>query len=285
MADNDDANPARRSTATSAKNNNTQNSTFASVNKQSALKPLSQSPTSASSFSCATRTNGASASYPPAESHAMTATSSSSSIPTDQPNGNAPETNGASPYGTRSRNRSANTRPNYAEDRDADMDFEYTSTKKAHATAFPAVSQICEADKSSGSNSRRSSNNAPPTATPSAKAVLATASKDHLPGMSSFSINPELPNVTPAPAPSRKRKAPGAAPVNNTPSINVRTTTSTGSSRRAVSTVTGASTRTTNLMTFENCQGYLRNGKLRADDGTVLSVDGKSNLLPLRARQ
>ncbi len=27
-------------------------------------------------------------------------------------------------------------------------------------------------------------------------------------------------------------------------------------------------------MTFETCQGYLKNGKLKADDGTVLAVNG-----------
>lgn len=32
-------------------------------------------------------------------------------------------------------------------------------------------------------------------------------------------------------------------------------------------------------MTFDNCQGYLKSGKLKADDGTVLAVNGKSPYL------
>ena len=31
-------------------------------------------------------------------------------------------------------------------------------------------------------------------------------------------------------------------------------------------------------MTFESCQGYLKNGKLKADDGTILAVNGRWNL-------
>ncbi|KAL9099590.1 MAG: hypothetical protein Q9163_004934 [Psora crenata] len=278
MADNDVADPARQSKATSPKPNTTQTPTFASVNKSSALNSLLHSAPSPSPLPSATRLNGASALHLPVESEPMTATSSSSTLLPDQQNGITVETNGASPYGTRSRNRIGNTRPNYAEDRDADLDFDYTSNRKAHTATLPASSQISETDRSQGANTRRSSNAAPSAPTPSAKIVPNNAPKEDLPGMSTFSVHPELSNVTPTPAPSRKRKAPGAAPINNNPSVTAQTSV-TGASRRAASTATVAPTRPTNLMTFENCQRYLKNGKLKADDGTVLGVDDQIYLI------
>jgi len=35
-----------------------------------------------------------------------------------------------------------------------------------------------------------------------------------------------------------------------------------------------ARTRETNMLSFETCQGYLKNGKLKADDGTLLALNG-----------
>jgi hypothetical protein len=29
------------------------------------------------------------------------------------------------------------------------------------------------------------------------------------------------------------------------------------------------------MLTFENSQGYLKDGKLKADDGTILGIDGE----------
>jgi hypothetical protein len=39
--------------------------------------------------------------------------------------------------------------------------------------------------------------------------------------------------------------------------------------------------RESNMLTFENCQGYLKNGKLKADDGTVLAVNGRALSTPI----
>ena len=268
----DDAEPVQPSMATSFRPPTTHISSFASVNKPAAFAPPSQSAPSASPPPSAARSNGAPALHPPAESHPMTATSSSSSLPPEQQNGAPADSNGASPYGTRSRNRTGNSRPNYAED--ADMDFEYTSSRKAHAAALPTTSQMNEVEKSSGSNTRRSSNTATPAPPSLTKSTPANTSRDHLPGMSSFSVNPGSPNAASAPAPSRKRKAPGAAPGPHTTPVNIQASNAL-TSRRAASTLIAASTRTTSLMSFDNCQGYLKNGKLKSDDGTVLNVDGQ----------
>ena len=209
------------------------------------------------------------------ESQPMTATSSSSSMPSDQPASNPMDTTGASPYGTRSRNRTGNPRINYAEDREVEMEYEWSSSKRPHVISGPSMpnsAQPGDGDKPSTANTRRSSTTAPIALPTNNKASLPSVQKDHLPGMSSFSVNPE-PNTAP-PVPSRKRKAPGNGPATSHTSSAVTQTPTPGISRRIAGVPNSKASRETNLMTFETCQGYLKNGKLKADDGTVLAVNG-----------
>lgn len=206
-----------------------------------------------------------------ATSQPMTTTSSSSSVPSAQPS-SAMDTTAPSPYGTRSRNRTGNSRPNYAEDREVDTEYEWSATKKSHASVASVTSthpQPVDSERSSGINTRRSSTTA--SATPATKPANFTAPKDQIPGMSSFSLNPE--SAVPAQAPSRKRKTPGghtasSAANGGDPSIMGN------ASRKQAHTTTTASNRETNMMSFEGTQAYLRNGKLEADDGTALGVNG-----------
>ena len=216
------------------------------------------------------------------ESQPMTATSSSSSMPSDQHANNAMDTTGGSPYGTRSRNRTGNPRPNYAEDREPEMEYELSSTKRPPAGSGLSVSHTAQSgdgDKPSIANTRRSSTTTPITFPTNNKASLPSVQKDHLPGMSSFSVNPD-PNTVPT-APSRKRKAPGNGPATSQTSSAVTQTPTSGISRRTAIVPNPKASRETNLMTFETCQGYLKNGKLKADDGTVLAVNGEFNLLAI----
>ena len=214
------------------------------------------------------------------DSQPMTNTSSSSSGVPDQQSITSTDANGASPYGTRSRNRTGNARPNYAEDREREMDFEWPSSKRIHVAANSGASSIVlpgDGDKASATNTRRSSTTAPAGAMTTNKPVAVSPQNHNLPGMSSFSVYPET--TTPPIAPSRKRKAPGSGPATAHTSSAVTQTSASSLSRRVVPPSSASKLRTTNLMTFENCQGYLKNGKLKADDGTVLAVNGM--LLPL----
>ena len=209
------------------------------------------------------------------ESQPMTATSSSSSMPSDQQANNPMDATGASPYGTRSRNRTGNPRPNYAEDREIEMEYEWSSTKRPHAGSGPSIPNSApsgDGDKPSAANTRRSSTTAPIAPPTINKAAVPTVSKDHLPGMSSFPVNPE-PNTAP-PAPSRKRKAPGNGPATSHTTSAPIQTPAPSIPRRTAGVSNAKASRGTNLMTFESCQGYLKNGKLKADDGTLLAVNG-----------
>ncbi len=212
----------------------------------------------------------------PLESQPMTATTSTSSQVAENSTKDATDANGASPYGTRSRNRTGSSRPNYAEEPEI-MEYEWTAAKKLQATAeaansTPQSSVILE--KSSGANTRRSSNVTPVAPTAPARTGAAINAGHQIPGMSSFSLYPEP--ATGPPAPTRKRKAPGAPPAAHQNSSNPTHTSTSGSSRKSHYSAYYHPTRTTTLMTFERCQGYLRYGKLQADDGSWLAVGGKS---------
>ena len=209
------------------------------------------------------------------DSQPMTKSSSSSSMPSVTGTYIA-DVAGPSPYGTRSRNRTGNARPNYAEDRELDAEFECGSGRKPQTGGSSMTSsqaQPGENDKSIGVSTRRSSTtNSGPTAS---KVTATNVSKDGLPGMSSFSLNPD-PGVTSLPATSKKRKTGSGV----SQSVTLPTSghsVSHGTTRRAVTAASSGSYRETNMLSFENCKGYLKNGKLKADDGTILGVNGKSS--------
>ena len=177
---------------------------------------------------------------------------------------NAAESNGPSPYGTRSRNRTGNARPNYAEDRDAEMDYEWTSGKKATGSAAASQTQTIEGDKITTGPGRRATNGiANHKSTPSP----ATISKEQIPGTSSFSLNAETG------AQSKKRKAPGNG---GTPSATAVQPPAPTTGRKATQPIPASScaTRETSMVSFESSQGYLNHGSLVADDKTRFKVNG-----------
>lgn len=208
-------------------------------------------------------------------SQPMTTTSSSASSTIPSQARNTMDDQGPSPYGTRSRNRTGNARPNYAEDRELDMDYEWApASNKTRGSSTSASSANLQGDENEGSavNIRRRSltTAAPLTA---AKGSNSAAPKDPLPGMSSFPVHPEPSAVTQQP--SKKRKAPGAVPAVSTPSSsNQGPTVNHSTVRKAVATPHANCSRPTNMLTFETSQGFLKNGELIADDGTVLAVNG-----------
>lgn len=210
---------------------------------------------------------------PPADSQPMTKESSSSSLPSLH-GANAADNNGPSPYGTRSRNRTGNARPNYAEDREMETEYEWGSTKKsqAHAASVATgLAQVGESEKSIGVSTRRSSNTTAGLTT--SKTGAANAPKD-IPGTSSFLLMADG-NTAAAAPPSKKRKGHGNNVGPSNASSGVGHSTSNGHSRRAATVASSHSYRQTNMLTFEKSQGYLKNGQLKADDGTILGVNGR----------
>lgn len=179
-----------------------------------------------------------------------TSSSSSSDVPAVDP---ASSSTTPAPYGTRSRGKNGAPRPNYAEDRDGDMEFEVTSpppksgggSKRAApiqntANGSPEV----ESDKGPGITTRRGQTTVNGTNSQS-------ASKDNIPGTSTFSTANATASST------RKRKQPSGT-------------------KKTSASASGAAKRSfSNMMTFENCGARLNNGKLKADNGTTISVNGE----------
>jgi hypothetical protein len=180
----------------------------------------------------------------------------------------------AAPYGTRSRNRTGGVRPNYADDKEIDHFIEANgklskpTLSKASTAASSAPSKPSHQDTAGQAPSRggfaavNGALLAPNGTTPPVK--------DSIPGMSTFSANPN--SGASAPAPSKKRKQPGSngtsPPTGTTGSVTTtktRTTTA-GHPRQHLET---------NMMSFLRSGARLNTNKqLKADDGTTLAVNG-----------
>ena len=226
-------------------------------------------------------------------SHPMTKSVSSGSDPAAKDAGL--ET--ASPYGTRSRNRTATSRPNYAEDKDIDMDsFDYYPDKKDQEPkkwsrhSKEAASQPQDTQRSNGPSRK-----APAVAATAAALNTALEEVKNNPPSSNAK---EPPSGAPAPtaasgssgapassgaqasAPqtSKKRKA-ASQSTGGTQSQNASapTAAASGSSRRAAALAPPpGGYPETNMLSFDNCNARPKNGELVADDGTVLRPNGKT---------
>ena len=212
----------------------------------------------------------------------------------------------ASPYGTRSRNRTGQTRPNYAEDRDIDSDLydipekKESAPKKVSRHSAPAPAPASNgADFSSaatganpsvlggpgntapgpGASSQHqqhqdpnSKQNVRKRASPEARSAT-NGAKDA--GSSSHATTP---NSTGTPSqPSKKRKTNNHStkdsPV-SAPNVQSQLAAQYISANNDVIEKCKTGYRETNLLTFETCGGHPRDRKLTADDGTVLEING-----------
>ena len=186
---------------------------------------------------------------------------------------NIGELGGPSPYGTRSRNRTGSSRPNYAEDREPEVDYELTSNKKYHASNNTISTKVVD-EKPPGLGGRRAASN--PAGSNGHKVTNnATALRDHIPGMSSFSLN--VNHDTGGSQPAKKRKTHGGngqkamqAGLGYTQALDFRP--------QYASPLVNHQ-RSNNVYSFESSKACLRNGKLHADDGTTFEPNGMPNLV------
>ncbi|KAJ9669106.1 putative PHD type zinc finger protein with BAH domain-containing protein [Coniosporium apollinis] len=209
----------------------------------------------------------------PSRSHPTlpTAMTLTSSAPSAQDNGSAAQ---LPTYGTRSRNRPGKPRINYAED--ADVDFEYS---------VPAINTAVERHTSSSERTSRSPLTGDSRQSPTvsntknsvagmlkgAQKVFPQLSKEPpIPGTSTFSANPN--GHTPPTAPKKRKNAANHG-------TNTGQTTGVASAplsaRRVPLTQSHSGARETNMLTFEKSKAILKNGKLVADDGTIVAVNGE----------
>ncbi|PYH36714.1 DNA-binding E3 ubiquitin-protein ligase SNT2 [Aspergillus neoniger CBS 115656] len=172
------------------------------------------------------------------------------------------------PYGTRSRGRNAAPRPNYAEDRDIDVDLEIAQPVSKSAKRSSGVSGSFVNGVKADSEEPVSSATSRKSLTAVNGANGAAAAKDLIPGTSSFSAKFEEGTApTSANSSSRKRKQPASSTTSNAASGNA--------AKKIFTTAPGLAYNPaeTNMVSFESRGAYLKDGKLRADDGTTYAVN------------
>lgn len=186
----------------------------------------------------------------------------------------------ASPYGTRSRNRTGGTRPNYAEDRDVETDYElngvveHTVQKPKSQPNEKKASNNTQASERAftGVSTRRASAALEHGATAKSTSTVTSASaKEPIPGTLTFSANPRAGSPPP-----KKRKVAGGEKTSTSHSANAVSGGQTSTRKASAAVGTAITAKSSNMLTFENSQKYLKHGKLKADDGTTLRVNGTS---------
>lgn len=161
-------------------------------------------------------------------------------------------------YGTRSRNRTGNARPNYAEDQD--MDFEMTSTA---ATKKKATTDAAGATPQNSGDPKRARGDLQQLLTGSGAATPTSTN----------GVNGGESTPGPASNPSKKRKAAGP-PATLTQTPPVANSSAPSASRKVAAP--SATARETNMVTFTKHKACVnKKGELIADDGMKLSVNGK----------
>ncbi|KAF8848164.1 hypothetical protein BDZ45DRAFT_295812 [Acephala macrosclerotiorum] len=199
------------------------------------------------------------------ESQPMTKSDSSSSNPSAR-DATAGGTGGAV-YGTRSRNRTGASRPNYAEDKEIDMELEVAppanhgnarKTKAAESAATAEAGRsIPTSRKGQGAEAEQS-------------IPVQNHYKEPIPGTSTFSANPAATTI-PHHAAKKRKTVNQSTTTQHQPQVpfpNLGTHTVTRGASMAVYVNGGI--QDSNMMTFDNCQGRPTGKTLVADDGTVL---------------
>lgn len=218
----------------------------------------------------------------------------------------------ASPYGTRSRNRHSNARPNYAEDKDIEMDVYDFYHDKKDGDGKKSSRQAGIAANGEVTRGAANSRKAAAGGDDSKAASSQNGSKDQTPSASSVA-SPATQPVTTSSQPTRKRKA--AAQSSGTTGQAATGGGGGGSSRRAAvanaqahahantngtanasasaagarqqsqqpqqaQSASGISWPETNMLTFDDCKARPdSSGRMVADDGTVLEPNGKHGIL------
>jgi hypothetical protein len=198
-------------------------------------------------------------------SQPMTASTSSSSNPSSKDIG----AGASAPYGTRSRNRAGGSRPNYAEDRELEMDFEVQTGLKEddprRAARAPERPQNMQDSPTVGTANRRANGM-------QLESSALPLPKDHIPGTLTFSANLTPTNVT---QPSKKRKS-AAQSSHSHQSVSLSANPGISNGLKPSATSYGSSNyRESSMLTFESSEACLRNDKLVADDGTILGTNGE----------
>jgi hypothetical protein len=182
------------------------------------------------------------------------------------------EENGAAPYGTRSRNRPGRSRPNYAEDTEMDFEMAAASTNGNASDPPSRDSVAAESGQSSGVSGKKGSGpaqgNAWGNSGPNPKDNPAN------PNISGTSAVTAASQPSTAQPTTKRRK--NAANANGNPSSAAAPSQAGAGAKRGNHVIVAAnSARESNMLTFENTGAMLKDGRMEADDGQTVSINGE----------
>lgn len=181
-----------------------------------------------------------------------------------------------SSYGTRSRNRPGRLRPNYAEDTEMDFEMAPASANGNMSDAPSRDSVATDSGHSSSVGGKKGSGGAAGNASwgnsgPNPKDNPAAP---NIPGTTAASA--AAPQSTSASQPTTKRRKNAAANATNGTHGGAAPPNQPGAKRGNTAMVVAAhAARETNMMTFERTGAILKNGHMEADDGQIVSINGK----------
>lgn len=195
-----------------------------------------------------------------------------------QPSRKDSEEAAAAPYGTRSRNRPGRSRINYAED--TEMDFELTAPASMNGNASGPSSRgsvVAESGQSSSVSGKKGAGAGQGSASWGNSGPNAKDSQANLSISGSSATTPAAQSNATQPATKRRKNAAKDA-TNGTQTSAAAPSQSAKRGAQAQAQAPAAAapyTRESNMMTFEFSGALLKNGHLEADDGQIVSVNGK----------
>lgn len=185
----------------------------------------------------------------------------------------------AAPYGTRSRNRTGSSRINYAEDKDMDADiFEMYPERRDDESKKP-TRQAASSNATANGNASRAGNGQlrKPLPDDSRNGSSHNSTKDRSSAPTPGSVSGA--NSTASGPASRKRKAAAQSSAAGN-QAQVASNAHSAALQKKLGAISrgGNGYAETNLLTFENCGAKSKDGKMVADDGTVLKVNGECTI-------
>ena len=186
----------------------------------------------------------------------------------------------AAPYGTRSRNRPGRSRINYAEDTEMDFEMAVPASTNGNASDPPSRSSVATESGQPPIVSGKKGAGAGPSSAPWGNSgANAKDNQANLNISGSSATTPAAQTSTAQPTTKRRKNAAkDAANGVQAGATAPSQTTKRGAQAQVQAPAAAATpyTRESNMMTFEFSGAVLKDGRLRADDGQTVSINGES---------
>lgn len=194
-----------------------------------------------------------------------------------QPSRKDSEEAAAAPYGTRSRNRPGRSRINYAEDTEMDFEMTVPASTNGNASDPPSRSSVvAESGQPSGVSGKKGAGAGQGSAPWGNSGTNPKDNQANLSISGSSATTPATQTNT-AQSTTKRRKNATKDTTNGTQASAAAPSQASkrGAQAQVQAPAAAPYTRESNMMTFEFSGAILKDGHLQADDGQIVSVNGK----------